>query len=449
MYGSEKRWEMSRRTSRVLVASLAATFAGAAWFGGAAVAQPPAATVKVWGWQANQDLWAKVQDTLNAQGQNLTIEYRAADPQQYGSILQTALTGGAGPDVFTIGASAPAPYKFQAAGLLTPLDGIIDKTGIPEQYFDYSTIDGVNYGVPFALLGIQFYYNKDIFAQHGKEPPRTWDDLIALSQYFQSQGITPIAAMGQGNYGQASTTWTAEALHGSLLGSDFIEQMVAKEKRWDDPRVVNLFARLQEITQYYQDNWEATGTSGNEMETLFATGRSAMEVSGTWDLAINFLKINPDLNVGVFLTPTMTADETQYLDWIVDGVFGLSSQIQDPAVKAAAEAVIKYTATPEFGKLWAETNQVISPIDGTELESDHPVTVQVRQWLADGVGSRDLLGTGSPFMLPPLPTGTDVQTYESVQSVCWTVLPQLMKGQMTPEEAAATFQDKLSWYYDQ
>jgi multiple sugar transport system substrate-binding protein/raffinose/stachyose/melibiose transport system substrate-binding protein len=414
--------------------------AGAAWV--------QAAEVVVWGWQQNADLWKDVEKALQAQGEDVTIQYRASDPQQYGAILQSALTGGGGPDVFAIGASAPAPYKFIAAGQLEPLDSIIDPSLIDEKYFDFSTADGVNYGVPFALLTIQWYYNKDMFAEAGLEPPKTWDDLVKVAEALKAKGIIPIAAMGQGAYGQASINWSAEALSASLLGREFIADIVDRKKNFTDERFVTFLTKLKELTNYYQPNWQASGSSGTEMQTLFTTDQAAMTVSGLWDVALNFNKMNPDLNVGSFLTPTLTAGETPYIDYIIDGVFSMRSGIDDPAERKSTEAVIKFTATKEFGDMYAKANSAISPIAGVVNPDEHPVVSQSRDWLTC-CGAPDLLGTGSPFMEPPLSTGSDVAAYDSVQSVAWTVLPPMMRGEITPEQAAQQFQERLSWYFDQ
>jgi ABC-type glycerol-3-phosphate transport system substrate-binding protein len=434
---------MKRRTILFLAGSLAA--AGLVPVLQVEAADAPVKVV-VWGYQQNADMWKQIEQKLNESGANVSIQYRASDPQQYGAILQTALTGGSGPDIFAIGASSPAPYKYVAANQLAPLDGVIAKSNIPDRYYDYSTVDGKNYGVPFALLTIQGYYNKDLFQKEGVEPPRTWDDLIALCKKFEADGITPIAAMGQGAYGQASINWSAEALSGSLLGRQFIDDLEAKKKDFSDPVFVNFLTRLQELTQYYQPNWQASGATGTEMETYFATGQAAMMFGGIWDVAINFNKINPDLNVGLFVPPPMTASDSPYVDYIVDGVFAMNNNIQDPREKAAAEAIIKYTATPEFGTFYGQANSAISPINGVVNPQESPLVSEARKLIASS-GAKDILGTGSPFMEPPLNTGTNVKAYDSVQSVAWTALPPMMRGEVSPADTAKQFQDRLSWYF--
>ena len=54
-------------------------------------------------------------------------------------------------------------------------------------------VDDVQYGVPFNLGMVGFWYNKDLFAQAGIDaPPATWDEFLEDVQALKDAGITPI-----------------------------------------------------------------------------------------------------------------------------------------------------------------------------------------------------------------------------------------------------------------
>ena len=46
------------------------------------------------------------------------------------------------------------------------------------QMNEYTTADGMVYGIPFRLDAKEFFYNKDIFNELGLEVPETWDQFI-------------------------------------------------------------------------------------------------------------------------------------------------------------------------------------------------------------------------------------------------------------------------------
>ena len=58
-------------------------------------------------------------------------------------------------------------------------------------------VDGKQYGIPFDLGMVGFWYNKDLFAQAGiTTPPATWDEFLADIDKLKDAGITPIAVGG-------------------------------------------------------------------------------------------------------------------------------------------------------------------------------------------------------------------------------------------------------------
>src|SRR5205809_167526 len=51
--------------------------------------------------------------------------------------------------------------------------------------------------LPFELNIEGFWYNKQIFAQNGLQPPQTWDQLVQIAASLQQKGIQPFAASGK------------------------------------------------------------------------------------------------------------------------------------------------------------------------------------------------------------------------------------------------------------
>ena len=63
-------------------------------------------------------------------------------------------------------------------------------------------VDGKQYGIPFDLGLVGFWYNTKQFTEAGiTTPPATWDEFLADVQKLKDKGITPIALAGK-------DTWT-------------------------------------------------------------------------------------------------------------------------------------------------------------------------------------------------------------------------------------------------
>ena len=58
---------------------------------------------------------------------------------------------------------------------------------------DRMTIDGSLYYLPGYLTLAGFFYNKDLFAEHGWEAPQSLEELIALNEQAKAEGIRLMA----------------------------------------------------------------------------------------------------------------------------------------------------------------------------------------------------------------------------------------------------------------
>jgi multiple sugar transport system permease protein len=125
------------------------------------------------------------------------IRVRRINPGDAGSFytkLQTMMAAGEPPDLFYVGAERlPA---FVKAGLLEPLEPFLAGGELElEDYFPATVAafrhDGQRagrgplFGIPKDFTPVGFYYNKDLLAEAGVEPPGdgwTWDDFHRIAQ---------------------------------------------------------------------------------------------------------------------------------------------------------------------------------------------------------------------------------------------------------------------------
>ncbi len=56
--------------------------------------------------------------------------------------------------------------------------------------WDIVSYDGKQWGLPWLLDQLYFYYNSDMLAQAGFDaPPTTWEELLTQAQAMKDQGI--------------------------------------------------------------------------------------------------------------------------------------------------------------------------------------------------------------------------------------------------------------------
>lgn len=404
-------------------------------------------TVTVWSWRSQDaNLWKQVQKALNAKGDKVNIQFRAVNPTSYDSVLQTAMDGGQGPDIF-YGRAGVGTLDYAAANMIEPVDKIANLSGINSGALQSVHWNGKDYGVPFAIQTMQVFYNKDIFSKYNLSVPKTWSDFIHVCQVLKSHNVTPISTMGIQSWMLALNF---DEIGATLLGDNFTQQLVNKQAKYSDAPYVNALGKYQSLAPYFEPSFQAVGSAGNEQETQFALGNSAMVMDGIFDVP-TIQKFNPKINMGAFLIPPDTSSESAKIDWYVDGDIAMNSKISNVAENKVAQDILAFTATKQFGQDFSDIAGEISPIAGVQIPSKYPLSVQAYQWYQT-VPINPLFDIRSPMDTPP-PTpitsksksaaNTDTGIFSAEQKV---LLP-LLTNKMTPQQAADQIQKTVSWYF--
>ena len=108
--------------------------------------------------------------------------------------LATTLQPGDVPDLFQSwgGGGLAAAGRGRAASRTSPPTSPSWKDTINPGALSMYQVDGKQYGVPFDLGLVGFWYNKALFAQAGiTAPPATWDEFLADVEQAQGRGHHP------------------------------------------------------------------------------------------------------------------------------------------------------------------------------------------------------------------------------------------------------------------
>jgi len=246
---------------------------------------------------------------------NVKIELDSLNTDQQKLKLKTQAASKEVPDI-TIVNPAAQMKPFVEAGLLAPLNDMVDKDGLRGLYqdglLDYYSFDGNVYAVPDGNNIEVVFYNKEIFEKAGiKEIPTTFDELLEVVKTLKAQGITPIA-IGE------KDSWTGSFLFMNVLlrtnGPGFLQDVMDGKKTFNDPAFIEAVDAFQELVQAGAFPDGATSIDYNAGGNIFRTGQSAMYIMGTWETgAIDASSVAG--KVGAFQFPTVNGkgDLNEYM----------------------------------------------------------------------------------------------------------------------------------------
>jgi len=160
--------------------------------------------------------------------------------------------------------------------------------------------------LPFELNIEGFWYNKQIFAKNGLQPPQTWDELVQIAASLQQKGIQPFAASGKQG-------WPLTRLVGNYifrsLGPDALQSVQSGQAKLTDTAYV---AAAQAVANLGKQGYFGKGVATLDYMPavdLFLQGTAAMLYMGSWELRdFNSPTVNKigASNIGFFPFPNVT-----------------------------------------------------------------------------------------------------------------------------------------------
>ncbi|WP_082650921.1 extracellular solute-binding protein [Paenibacillus etheri] len=249
---------------------------------------------------------------------NITIKTEVLENEQYKSKLKVLAASNDLPDIgFTWAAGFMDPYvrgnKFAAMDDLLQ-DELKGKfvAGTTEGY----SFDGKTYALPVELNIVPVYYNKVIFSEFNLQPPQTLDDLKAIIRTLNNNGITPVTLGGKD--GWPASFWYMY-LADRIGGPDLMDKAVA-DQDFTDPSLLEAARQVQELVNLNTFIKGYNGLSNDEAKVQFMNGKSAMFVTGTWELPDFTTTTNIaqefKVNIGYFKFPTVEGGKGNVDDWV-------------------------------------------------------------------------------------------------------------------------------------
>lgn len=312
-----------------------------------------------------------VTEGFNKKYPNVEIEYQIKTSDQYYNLLATAIQAGETPDLFYTNGTATENLKaYVDSGVVMDLTDSLDLSIFDKDVYSMITIDGKIYASPTAELGGRaVFYNKDIFAELGLSIPKTFDEFESMLAVIAKSDYLPISFA-------ASDPWTALFQFDPILNAlhpEWSQDWYAgKRVKINDDRLVDTYNKMLEWADlgYYGAGY--TGVSGESATLAFSTGKAALYIDGTWNVA-TIKENNPDLNFGAFHLPD--ANGVRSFTATSSVGFSVAKDTENPD---AALAFLNYFASLEGQTLWINGMGAIPRIDA--IESTDPVINELKNY---------------------------------------------------------------------
>lgn len=231
---------------------------------------------------------------------------------------------------------------------------------------------GRTYLLPYYINLNGWWYNVNLFEQHGWKPPATYDDLLALGEQIKSAGIAPLTYQGK---------YPSYALQGFVLPWTIsiggIEAYHAAEALAPGAWKSEAFVRGAQMTAdlrdrgYFQKG--ANGLSHTEAQMEFLQGKAAMIPCGTW-LESEMRKQLPEgFRMAFFLPPVVSGGKGDPTTLQV----GVEPWLIPTRGKNLAVAIdyFKYLTSPRKARQFVLEKGTLTAVKGT-ADGDLPPTLR-------------------------------------------------------------------------
>jgi raffinose/stachyose/melibiose transport system substrate-binding protein len=285
---------------------------------------------------------------------DIDIVVTSAQNQPFKEKIKTVVGTAEEPDIYYSWAGEFSE-RFIREGLILDLTPYLEADSawadslIESQMVNYTTADGMVYGIPFRLDGKVFAYNRDIFEELGLEVPTTWDEFKAVLEAIKANGTyTPLA---EGNQDQWPGAHYIGTLNQMLVADDVrAADFDPKTGTFTDPGYVKALDLYQELVPYM--NIGVNGMTHDMARQLFTTGQAAMCYIELVEITNLYQETEgTEFNWGMFVFPEVEGDgNPDILTGEPEGfVVSANTQYPDECVE-----FLKWFLGPEVGAQQAE-----------------------------------------------------------------------------------------------
>jgi raffinose/stachyose/melibiose transport system substrate-binding protein len=229
--------------------------------------------------------WKQVAAAYHAAHPKVSFKINPMQNEAFRTKVPLALQGNDPPDIYQQWGSGGQATQVKSGKLMDMTSAVSSWIGQLGSAAKGWQTDGKQYGIPYDLHTVGFWYRTDLFMRAGiTTPPATIEDLNADVTKLKAAGITPIAIGSKDKWPDAFW-WEYFAIR--ECSTDTVKNAIDNQKT-DDQCFVKAGEDLKAFidTKPFQNGFLGTpaqqgaGSSAGQV----ANGKAAMELQGDWEL---------------------------------------------------------------------------------------------------------------------------------------------------------------------
>lgn len=316
----------------------------------------------------------------------IKVIYEGTDA--FATLLPVRVESGDAPDV----AMFPQPglmRDFAQSGQLVPISQFMELSKLEKAYnkdwLDLSKVDNQPYGIWYrASVKSLVWYNPEAFAAQGYQVPRTWSEMLDLSDRIVADGGTPwCLGMESGSAtGWVGTDWVEDIML-RTAGAEVYDRWISHEISFDSPPVKEAFTKFGEIVlnpDYIQGGVVGAISIpfGDSFQGLLQEPPSCyLHRQANFISSFFAPEVRLGENIAIFALPGIKKEFGNPV-LVAGDVFAMFNDTPE------ARALMEYLATPQPHAIWAKLGGFISPHQQVSLDVyPDPVTREQAEILAN------------------------------------------------------------------
>lgn len=279
-------------------------------------------------------------DRFTKANPTVKVDVTAITNDTYKTKLKIAVGANDAPCIFASWGGGPL-YEYIKSDQVMDLTPYLQKDAAFKNRFVRASFSAVTfgnkvYGIPAENTSVAvIFYNKALFKQYNQTPPKTWDDLLKLVAFFKSKNI---AAFSLAN----KPKWPGSMFYGYLVdrlgGPQVFSDAVTRQNGGSFANLVFVKAgsMMQDLVKSgaFVQGYNGLDYDSGASRQLLYSGRAAMELMGTWELA-TIASENPAFakNLDFFPFPAVTGGKgnpNNVLGTVGDNFFSISKSCKTP-----------------------------------------------------------------------------------------------------------------------
>lgn len=179
--------------------------------------------------------------------------------------------------------------EFAEAGWLKDISADIPPEMLADSSqaaWDVVSYDGKQWGLPWLLDQLYFFYNTDMLAQAGFDaPPATWEEMMEMAQVMRDKGILESPAVFAWPQAEAAITQFVVLLYGN--GGEFFDE--SGQPVFNSPEAVEVLQWMVDGTKSGLINPASSTYLEEDLRNTMSAGKAAFTMNWAYmlDLANN------------------------------------------------------------------------------------------------------------------------------------------------------------------